>query len=867
MNGRHLLGTLVVGLLVPAPFPAWALQEWEVAIPTTFPFNVEEHGTARQRLDPVSVAAGMRVQFELDLALARPNIQLAVDAYNSLVDADVQLNLDTNGSAAWVEDDGAGELWGNPSQWGVLGPTIRILKQTCDPTCTPLPNGVTGAMPTTPAELGATGALWVWDPAAGHWCYPNQLSTTTSLPSYAVLVLREKDYVIQTPSPEVFVHELGHAFGFEEQRVRESAANSVLESPTAIPNVFAANSPAVRGNVSRLGAYAQGFMRKYYPAAMVSSPAADNWVLHDSVLRRDATQPLDLPNRVVALSIYQVPEIAPQFLKWSSATQRYVECQTGEIPRFYAQVSDASARSSGCAASVALEHVIDGPTDVVVESESITHPCDQDFNEYQYKTYAFFNDADVTAAGYLNPPRATGAPLNIDFAIRINWANHNSEARTTDNEVRFTGSTALTLFPENTTDARCVTEKTSAVSSVPDARLGSAIASSKRAANYIQYTVVGLPYLDLLGTDKVGSILLTAYAAGTGTTLAGYPIQVGSPSFVGGEQFGTSVAINNGGTTIVVGAPGYGSNAGAVYVCTRSGTTVTCGTRLSPPLPNPGKFGQAVALSPDGLKLFVGEPDGDGGPGWAHAYFWNKATSAYAYEFSFRDPAGVDYGAAIATDDTWMVVGDPSMAGGGYARAYEITYDEVTGLTLTSPTDLDPLVPIQVGDRFGAAVSVHNQVLVVGAPGTNDLTGAAYVFGQPHGDLATGQVDYNYADTWELVWSLTTTDVGAQFGTSVDNHRGDVIVGAPYYDSTNPPMPNAAGAAFIYRARKNEGWELHDLIRGQVANDHLGQAVSLGGMFWVVGEPLSDQNANNQPIGANSGRFKRGPYRTLSWYW
>lgn len=844
--------------------PAMALQEWELVIPTTFPFDQEEHGTARKGLSPAAVRAGILVEYDTALSGSRAEIQVALDAYNAVRNSNIQFNLAAAASPAWNQGHAPGQLWGNPSGWGTAGPTLRIIIQDCTPGCSALPNGTTGAFPATPGPLGATGAIWVWDPAAGHWCYPNKLSTTTSLPSYAVLVLRESNYTSRLPSSEVIAHEIGHALGFEEQRLRTSAAFSVLESPTAVPNVYRDNSPAYRGGVFRLGAYAQGFLRKYYPAQLLMLSPRDEWQVHDEVLRRDPTQPLDAPSRVVALSIFQVPEIAPRFLIWSSSTSRYVECQTREIPRFYAQVSETSARATSCTASVALEHVIDGTSDVVVASESITNPCDTAFHEYQYKTYAFFGASDVIAAGYANPPTATGAPLSIDFEIRVNAANAAAEARSTNNAVRFTGSTALMLFPEDTTDPRCKSERASAAVPTAGARLGRSLATNKRAPDSTQYTVAGMPNLDAGGANRVGAVLLTAYRAGTGEVLAGYPVQVGAPSAAGDEEFGAALAISSAGDTLVIGAPGLSGNDGGVYVCTRSGTTVSCPAPIVPSAGGAGRFGSAVAMTPDAKIIAIGEPESAGG-GRVHLYFWNG--TAYVLDFWFSELNAVDYGAALAANQDWLVVGDPERAGGGYAKAFRLTYDPATGVYIPVSIDLGAQVSRAAGDELGYAVSVHDNVLVVGAPGTHDDTGVAYVFGQPHGDMSASVVGYNYVDDWRWVQTLTTSNAGARFGTSVDNYRGDVIVGAPHYDSTNPVTPVDVGAAYLYRSRLNEGWQVHNLIRGTDAYDRLGRAVGLGGMFWIAGEPFSNRNSAGTLVGTSVGRFHRGPYRTLSWYW
>ena len=864
---------------------AEALQEWHQTIsPTTFNFLFQENGTANLHLDASVVGSGINVEYELELESSRSEIVKALDAFNRVKFADINLSLAANGSTAWIEDDAASELWGDPASWGVASATLRIIVQSCPSDCDGLPSGDgSGFVPGQ--KLGASAAIWVYDPSASAWVFPNNLSNPATLPHYAVLVLSRSNFLTPgsavindsaLPSAEIIAHEIGHALGFEEQRIRKDALYSVLQSPTAVPNVWRVNSPAFRGGFFRLGAYAQALLSSEFPYSGFTL-VSDEWVVHDEVLRRDPTQPLEHPERVVALSIFQVPEIAPLYLQWNSSSGQYLECQTHEIPRFYAQVSEVGSNTANCP-SIELQHVISGNSDVVVASEAINHPCDIDFNEYQYKTYVWIDDADVAAAGYVNPPTATGTSQSIDFAIRISKVGFAPELNRDDNEVRLEGYEALVIFPEDTTDPRCVTKKGDAPNGpIARARLGEVIATNKQTPKSDQYTAIGMPHLDDGIVTDVGAVVFTAFeginppvGSEVGDIVAGFPLQVASPSATGSAEFGSALAINNNGTRIVVGAPGLDNDDGGVYICDRSGLTISCVNPIRPVAGLAGRFGAAVALSPDKKMLAIGEPDVGGGR--VHLYLWNDSSSQYDPYLGLIS-AGVHYGAALAVTNEWLVIGDPDRTGGGYAEARYLDWDSYNndgGQLLSLLLDLASMAPILSGDRFGHAVSVHGQVLVVGAPGTNDNDGAAYVFGQPHGDMTVANpvVDYSYKPDWRLVQSLPlVAATGSRFGKSVDNYRSNVIIGAPRYDSSNPVTPMDVGAAFIYRSRLNEGWETYDIIRGIDASDHMGAAVALGGMFWLGGEPFSNRNSVGVQVGKNVGRYRRGKYRTLAWYW
>lgn len=95
------------------------------------------------------------------------------------------------------------------------------------------------------------------------------------------------------------------------------------------------------------------------------------------------------------------------------------------------------------------------------------------------------------------------------------------------------------------------------------------------------------------------------------------------------DRFGSALAFDSGGTTLVVGAPGEASNAslldpssnegvpgcGAVYVYERDAGGWSFTTRLKPS--NPGSdlaFGGALDLSGDGAVLAIGAIPGHNGP-------------------------------------------------------------------------------------------------------------------------------------------------------------------------------------------------------------------------------------------------------------
>src|SRR5690606_1144815 len=139
--------------------------------------------------------------------------------------------------------------------------------------------------------------------------------------------------------------------------------------------------------------------------------------------------------------------------------------------------------------------------------------------------------------------------------------------------------------------------------------------------------------------------------------------------------FGSTVAVNNAGDLMVVGAPAEsvatGDREGRVHVYRRvenSWITVEHPQPLGGP--NPGdRYGAAVALSGDGTVLAVGAPDADvtGGAnaGEVHVYRLDESSGLFVLEETLRSistaNAGERFGSALALnqDGSVLAVGVP----------------------------------------------------------------------------------------------------------------------------------------------------------------------------------------------------------------
>lgn len=153
------------------------------------------------------------------------------------------------------------------------------------------------------------------------------------------------------------------------------------------------------------------------------------------------------------------------------------------------------------------------------------------------------------------------------------------------------------------------------------------------------------------------------------------------------------------------------------------------------------------------------------------------------------------------------------------------------------------------GDRFGEAVAIDGTTIVVGAPGESSNgssptdnsmqgAGAAYVFVRTS---AWVQAAYLKA---------SNPDSGDGFGQSVAIQAGVIAVGAPYESSASPnPADNSApgaGAAYAFQG-SGSSWTQTGYLKANNAGsgDNFGWSVATSQQRIAVGAPLEDSNSMN----------------------
>jgi len=300
-----------------------------------------------------------------------------------------------------------------------------------------------------------------------------------------------------------------------------------------------------------------------------------------------------------------------------------------------------------------------------------------------------------------------------------------------------------------------------------------------------------------------------------------------APNGAGGDHFGA--ALDGGGTTLVVGAPGHGG-AGAVYVYVRDGDAWVLEAELHAAGGASGdELGAAVAL--DGDTLVAGAPGRAGGSGAAYVFtrdggIWTPRAQLVPDGAS----AGWRSGAAVDVAGDLVVVGAPGANGDtGTAAAFRAAGAEWTPIGLA--VDAGALL---AGDRAGTSVATDGVTVVVGAPrrdGSASAVDSGIVFvAERRGDLVTPVTSFE----------SRLGRINDRFGAAVDV-RGDAFaVGVPsgsWREGTS--TLTAPGSLQLY-AFENGSWRPRAILSSFGPGNTRGEAVRLGGTRVVSGAPYSE---------------------------
>lgn len=337
--------------------------------------------------------------------------------------------------------------------------------------------------------------------------------------------------------------------------------------------------------------------------------------------------------------------------------------------------------------------------------------------------------------------------------------------------------------------------------------------------------IVGVRDDDIPRVSGAGSVLVYIRSGG----LWGLQAQLTASDASGSDRFGCAVALD--GDTAVIGASGAG--VGAAYVFVRSGGVWTEQAKLN----SAGvgfDFGLAVALDGDTVVVGAESDDHEGGNAAGSAVVFFRSDEEWTEQafLTASDAADGDhFGNSVAVAGDTVVVGskwDNHEAGAAAGSAWVFHRDSGAWYPEAKLTAGDTMA----GDRFGMAVALSEDTLLVGAThvdhtGVTDA-GAVYVY------IRQGAL-------WSQQARLTTTapEESDRFGNFVDLDGNIAIVGVRWDDHDG--LVDAGSAHIFLRSGgvwSEQGWLT---AADSAEREEFGHTVAVDVDTVLIGAPMDDQ--------------------------
>ncbi len=290
-------------------------------------------------------------------------------------------------------------------------------------------------------------------------------------------------------------------------------------------------------------------------------------------------------------------------------------------------------------------------------------------------------------------------------------------------------------------------------------------------------------------------------------------------------RFGWSVSID--GDTAVVGVPGedtLANDAGSAFVLHYDAEQSEWVTVQQLFASNPrfsDQFGWSVSIDGDVIAIGAPHPFSFSFPG--QVYLFRQRDGIWEEEQVLLSPqSGADdrFGKALSVHNQRLLVGagEPQGPGAAYLFEYSAVLEEWTLRSALIPPGLNE------EDGYGNALCLRGNLAVIGAP-QRDTSG-----------VNSGSVfTFEYQGHWVLEEELSPigTTAGDAFGSAVSVDRGRLVVGSP-------KDANFSGRARVFRySIQTSSWEFEDTLKAsdEEAGDHFGTTVALSLDAIVIGVP------------------------------
>jgi hypothetical protein len=336
----------------------------------------------------------------------------------------------------------------------------------------------------------------------------------------------------------------------------------------------------------------------------------------------------------------------------------------------------------------------------------------------------------------------------------------------------------------------------------------------------ITSNVSGFKYLNGFVTNRFNLL-------GSGGAL--YSVEVSGSQT--GIFLGKSVALNQNGNIGVIGAPGYNSDSGIVYIFSGANNTWNKIAELSGDNNGQDFFGYSVACNDSGNRILVGAfLDDTVGVAGGAAYIYTGSGNNWNYQklnLGNLDYFGWDV--ALNKSGNIAVIGGRIDAGFNGA-AWIFTGDKLNYV------QQQKLTGDGGADQFGYSVAINNSgnIIAIGEP--LDNSGIAWIF--------TGN-----GTSWNVCKKISGQNGADLFGNSIaiNGDGNSIIVGSNHSN-------NYSGLGFLFTGNGID-WNLARIFSGDAGQDYYGVSVDINdiGNKIIIGAYHDNNNSGKAWVYTGSG--------------